>query len=118
MGRGGRYDEVGQVFGRPRPATGFSLDLRELASATDDVKRRRILAPRARSPELVRLVAQLRSRGEIVVDELSGQADARGELGCDHVLAHVDGRWQVRPLDNAPARAQRPRRRRNASSNT
>lgn len=31
IAQGGRYDEVGRVFGRARPATGFSLDLRELA---------------------------------------------------------------------------------------
>ena len=33
VARGGRYDEVGKAFGRARPATGFSIDLRSLASA-------------------------------------------------------------------------------------
>jgi ATP phosphoribosyltransferase regulatory subunit len=39
VARGGRYDEVGKAFGRPRPATGFSIDLRSLASATRSKKR-------------------------------------------------------------------------------
>ncbi len=34
VARGGRYDDVGRAFGRPRPATGFSIDLRELAAAS------------------------------------------------------------------------------------
>jgi ATP phosphoribosyltransferase regulatory subunit len=33
VARGGRYDEVGKAFGRARPATGFSIDLRSLAKA-------------------------------------------------------------------------------------
>jgi len=34
IARGGRYDEVGKAFGRPRPATGFSIELRSLAAAS------------------------------------------------------------------------------------
>ena len=34
VARGGRYDEVGKAFGRARPATGFSIDLRTLASVS------------------------------------------------------------------------------------
>ena len=30
IGNGGRYDGVGRAFGRARPATGFTLDLRQL----------------------------------------------------------------------------------------
>ncbi|MPZ42029.1 MAG: ATP phosphoribosyltransferase regulatory subunit [Betaproteobacteria bacterium] len=104
VARGGRYDEVGEAFGRARAATGFSLDVRELAGACGKREQRRILAPAARAPQLERLVAELRGRGEIVVAELPGHADTRQELGCDHVIARVGGRWQVRALD----RAQRP----------
>ena len=34
IGRGGRYDGIGKAFGRARPATGFTLDLRQLAGIT------------------------------------------------------------------------------------
>jgi ATP phosphoribosyltransferase regulatory subunit len=98
VARGGRYDEVGQAFGRARPATGFSLDLRELAAACADVRRRRILAPCIESPELARLIAALRGRGEIVVPQLPGHASTQAELGCDHVIERIAGRWQVRAL--------------------
>ena len=39
VARGGRYDEVGKAFGRSRPATGFSIDLRELAGAAGKKRR-------------------------------------------------------------------------------
>jgi ATP phosphoribosyltransferase regulatory subunit len=107
VGRGGRYDEVGEAFGRARAATGFSLDLRELAAASGDERPRRILAPRESSPAFVRLVAKLRTRGEIVVPELPGHAATRSELGCDHVIARVRGGWQVRSLDQAHGPAAR-----------
>lgn len=112
VARGGRYDQVGEAFGRARPATGFSLDVRELADACGDVGQRRILAPRARAPQLERLVAALRRRGEIVVPQLPGHAQTRHELGCDHVIAHVGGRWQVRALDQARRRTAYNARRR------
>jgi ATP phosphoribosyltransferase regulatory subunit len=104
VARGGRYDQVGEAFGRARPATGFSLDVRELASACSKPAQRRILAPALRAPQLERLVAELRGRGEIVVAELPGHADTRSELGCDHVIARVGGRWQVRALDSGRRR--------------
>jgi ATP phosphoribosyltransferase regulatory subunit len=102
IARGGRYDHIGQAFGRARPATGFSLDLRQLAAAAPDLPQRRILAPWVDAPALERLVRRLRARGEIVVRELPGHAATRAELACDHVIAQIDGRWQVRP---APGRA-------------
>lgn len=104
IARGGRYDQVGEAFGRARPATGFSLDLRELAQAAPDERRRRIFAPRHSAPSFTRFVAALRARGEIVVPALPGHAHASRELGCDHVIARVGGRWQVRPLEEAKGR--------------
>jgi len=97
---GGRYDEVGKAFGRARPATGFSLDLRELASASPDGARRSaILAPyRPGDAALARAVDQLRARGEIVVDDLPGHAGTRRELGCERQLAKRNGKWIVRKL--------------------
>jgi len=100
IARGGRYDEVGSAFGRPRPATGFSVDLRALAGAAAAVARPApILAPaNGRDAKLATKVAALRRAGEIVIEELPGHARHRAELGCTRVLVKRRGRWQVRPL--------------------
>jgi len=100
IARGGRYDEVGSAFGRPRPATGFSIDLRALAAAAAPVARRSpILAPaNGRDAKLVAKVAALRRAGEIVIEELPGHARHRSELGCTRVLVKRRGRWQVRAV--------------------
>src|SRR5512147_2284264 len=87
IARGGRYDEVGKSFGRSRPATGFTMDLRQLtALAPGNGKRRAILAPAADERELRDAIAQLRAKGEVVVVELPGHEAAREELGCDRRL--------------------------------
>ena len=95
VARGGRYDQVGVAFGRARPATGFSMDLRDLASSLPDVANRRILAPGRVDRKLARFVDRLRERGDIVVNDLPGHAAHRGELGCTHSIARVNGRWRV-----------------------
>ncbi len=97
VAQGGRYDEVGKAFGRARPATGFSLDLRELASTgTAAAPVSRVLAPyRPGDQALQRRIAALRGRGTIVVEELPGHARYRGELGCDRQLVRRQGRWTV-----------------------
>jgi ATP phosphoribosyltransferase regulatory subunit len=94
---GGRYDEVGKAFGRARPATGFSMDLRELAQNGAGARSRsRVLAPYApRDAALQRAVNALRSRGTIVVVDLPGHGGARDELDCDRRLAKRNGRWIV-----------------------
>jgi ATP phosphoribosyltransferase regulatory subunit len=94
---GGRYDEVGKAFGRARPATGFSMDLRELAAASPNgAPRAGILAPcLSRNAALQRRIEALRARGEIVIEDLPGHTRARGELGCDRRLVRVNGRWKV-----------------------
>ncbi len=94
---GGRYDEVGQAFGRARPATGFSLDLRELAGLAPPAEASsRILAPYA--PEdgsLRQKVDELRARGEIVIVDLPGHETTRGELGCDRRLIKRGENWDI-----------------------
>lgn len=97
VARGGRYDEVGASFGRPRPATGFSMDLREVAALAPAPGRRgAIRAEWTDAPGLARAVAELRSRGEIVVQlPVSAAADA-GQF--DRELVQLDGTWTVRPL--------------------
>ena len=97
---GGRYDEVGKAFGRARPATGFSMDLRELAAAGPDVAARgAIRAPyRPGSGALRRRIGGLRGRGEIVIEDLPGHAGARDEAGCDRRLVLRAGKWVVERL--------------------
>jgi ATP phosphoribosyltransferase regulatory subunit len=97
---GGRYDEVGQAFGRARPATGFSLDLRELAALAPPVAAASsILAPHAPEDQLLqRKVDALRAQGEVVIVDLPGHAATRAELGCDRRLVKRGGDWQIETL--------------------
>lgn len=96
---GGRYDEVGKAFGRARPATGFSMDLRALAAlGRPEAVRGAILAPWSEDQALAAEVDRLRSVGEVVIADLPGHEASRTELRCDRVLERRDGRWQVRPL--------------------
>jgi ATP phosphoribosyltransferase regulatory subunit len=99
LARGGRYDEVGRSFGRARPATGFTMDLRELAAlAPPTAARRGILAPCVADRALEAEIARLRMAGEVVVADLPGHAQARVELGCDRIIEKQGDRWMVAPL--------------------
>lgn len=98
VARGGRYDEVGVAFGRARPATGFSMDLRDLAGALGDVEPRRVLAPALADAALAKLVQRLRARGDVVINDLPGHAGHRSELRCSHALVRDGERWVVRSL--------------------
>jgi ATP phosphoribosyltransferase regulatory subunit len=97
--RGGRYDEVGAVFGRNRPAVGFSLDLKELAGLSPAAKQAAaIRAPWAEDTDLRVAVRRLRERGETVACVLPGHEHEGQEFDCDRELAAVDGQWVVRAL--------------------
>jgi ATP phosphoribosyltransferase regulatory subunit len=100
VARGGRYDEVGKAFGRPRPATGFSIDLRELAAAAAaPAPREPILAPCANGKaKLAAKIEALRRAGEVVIEELPGHARHRRELGCTRQLVQRRGAWVVEPI--------------------
>ncbi len=94
--RGGRYDEVGAVFGRNRPAVGFSADLKALVASTAPTERRRaIRAPWAEDDRLREAVRELRRRGETVVCILPGHEHEGEEFACDRELIAADGRWQL-----------------------
>jgi ATP phosphoribosyltransferase regulatory subunit len=92
---GGRYDQVGKAFGRARPATGFTMDLRELAGlAPAQREPAAILAPFAPGdPALQAQIAALRARGEVVVLDLPGHESTRAELNCDRRLVQRGGKW-------------------------
>jgi ATP phosphoribosyltransferase regulatory subunit len=92
--RGGRYDDIGRAFGRARPATGFSIDLRDLTRGQDDGARAAILAPPDDDPQLAALVRSLRAHGEIVVRRLAPDEVVDG-VDFDRELKRVDGRWTV-----------------------
>jgi len=96
---GGRYDEVGKAFGRARPATGFSLDLRELVRIAPPVARPgAILAPAAGDTALRAAIERLRGAGETVIPELPGHEATRPELGCERRLVCRGGTWVVEAL--------------------
>lgn len=96
---GGRYDSVGRAFGRGRPATGFSLDLRELAAQVADVLLvGGVLASPTAEPGFKEAVARLRAEGENVTIELPGHEGTWREAGCDRHLVLRGGAWQVEPL--------------------
>ena len=94
---GGRYDEVGRAFGRARPATGFSMDLREIVAVAPAAEARAaVLAPYLpQDAALQRRIAQLRSAGEIVIVDLPGHEKLRAELGCNRNLKRINGQWKV-----------------------
>jgi ATP phosphoribosyltransferase regulatory subunit len=96
LANGGRYNDVGAVFGRARPATGFATDLKSLMAMlpTSATRQQAISMPNADDPALNLRVRELRAEGEVVVNCLSGSPDPR----CDRHLVEHDGHWQVKSL--------------------
>jgi ATP phosphoribosyltransferase regulatory subunit len=99
LARGGRYDEVGAVFGRNRPAVGFSLDLKSLAEAAGpSAAPAAIRAPWGEEPGLRAAVRSLRAQGEIVLAMLPGHGLEAQAFECDRELIEVGGQWVLRAL--------------------
>ena len=96
MANGGRYNDIGAIFGRARPATGFNADLKSLMAMlpTTAPEQRAISAPAAGDPALDLKVRELRAAGEVVVNCLSGSPDPQ----CDRHLVEHDGLWQLQSL--------------------
>lgn len=96
---GGRYDDFGRAYGRARPATGFSMDLRELARLSPDRGRSgAILAPWPEDDALHAEAARLRARGECVVLALPGHEGTWREAGCDRTLVYSGNNWIIESL--------------------
>ncbi|MFZ6744192.1 ATP phosphoribosyltransferase regulatory subunit [Undibacterium sp. JH2W] len=94
VARGGRYDHVGEAFGRSRPATGFSLDLRELARLLPIAERKgAIRAPWGSDPVLREKISALRGEGEIVIQSLPGHENEQDEFDCNRALIFDAGKW-------------------------
>ena len=97
IARGGRYDHVGQAFGRSRPATGFSLDLLTLASLSPlSVRKLAIAAPWINDVELNQAIDALRSQGEVVVQLMAGETADAAEYECDRELVKQGNSWVVK----------------------
>ena len=99
LARGGRYDEVGAVFGRNRPAVGFSLDIKELVNAVAPRPlKAAIRAPWGESAGLRAAITRLRQGGETVVCALPGHESEVDEFDCDRELVEVTGQWVIQAV--------------------
>ncbi len=97
--RGGRYDEVGAVFGRRRPAVGFSLDLKALVQLSPATPlRAAVRAPWGEDAGLRAAIRRLREQGETVVCVLPGHEHEGDEFDCDRELVSVESQWVLRAL--------------------
>lgn len=93
---GGRYDEVGQSFGRARPATGFSLDLRGVVSAlVPAATSMAIYAPLSTDTALVAKIESLRNEGHVVIEALDSHEANLIELNCNKKLEHYNSGWHI-----------------------
>jgi len=102
IAQGGRYDEIGKVFGRARPATGFSADLKNLVvlgEQTLAAEEGAILAPAGGDESLNSAVEALRAEGERVIYTLSGQQGGAAAMGCTRQLVEQEGGWRVVAVD-------------------
>ena len=97
---GGRYDEIGKAFGRSRPATGFSMDLRELSGLVKPTPYPKgVLASYKKSDKsLDKEIERLRSEGQIVVINLPGHQNDQGALDCDRQLVMDQGVWKIEKI--------------------
>jgi ATP phosphoribosyltransferase regulatory subunit len=96
---GGRYDEFGRAYGRGRAATGFSMDLRELARLSPDgAPSGAIAAPWPEDDTLHAEAQRLRAQGERVVLALPGHEGTWREAGCDRLLVRIGNNWIVESL--------------------
>ena len=105
IANGGRYDHVGEVFGRARPATGFSADLAVLMKFDQrETANGLVFAPCVSSmaeeqlASLNEKVTVLRSQGLRVVSGLAGQEENPQTLGCTEQLVYKESSWQLESL--------------------
>jgi len=96
---GGRYDHIGEVFGRARPATGFGVDITTLSKlgilAAPPVAP--IFAPVTQDPAQWQAIRDLRGQGERVI---CAAPDSRPEdLGCDRQLVSAEQGYVVVPIE-------------------
>jgi ATP phosphoribosyltransferase regulatory subunit len=97
IARGGRYDNIGGIFGNARPATGFSADLLNLhqLSNASSVKTLGILAPNSDDAELTRTIQKLRSEGMRVIVDLTDGKSKPAAQQCDKILTRQNNGWAI-----------------------
>lgn len=102
LARGGRYDNIGESFGRARPATGFSADLRQIITASNlsnSTLANTIFAPAVDDSSLSSVINELRANGEVVIVGLTNDANTEAKsLGCTQILENNNNSWTVRDL--------------------
>jgi ATP phosphoribosyltransferase regulatory subunit len=102
IARGGRYDNIGKTFGKARPATGFSADLKLLASLGkanyQTEPSTAVFAPCDDDVDLMIKIRDLRAQGLTVIQQLPEQVGGAHELNCNAVLEKHNQNWQVLPL--------------------
>ncbi len=98
IARGGRYDDIGKIFGRARAATGFSTDLKVLNQLSNKqfTSAERIFAPADEAPELKEKITELRKQGNVVIQQLPDVVADAEAMGCSKSLCLVDGQWLVK----------------------
>ena len=100
LGNGGRYDHVGEAFGRSRPATGFAFDLKSLVTqgSTSSALVEGIFVPYSDDPQCREQAALLRSQGNRVVQGFPSQKVDFAEINCDRQLVFEDGHYVIKEL--------------------
>jgi len=98
---GGRYDDIGSAFGRARPATGFSTDVKSLLKQQTKITKTHssIFAPTSADVTLHEKINALRKTGNIVVEELEGQQASASEMNCNQQLSLENGQWIVKDIN-------------------
>ena len=102
IARGGRYDDIGKIFGRARAATGFSTDLKQLMElSTCDIQTpQKVLAPANEDQDLQVKIDKLRVEGYCVCRTLPGQVIDADVMGCSQQLEKINGQWQLVPIES------------------
>lgn len=100
LGNGGRYDHVGEAFGRPRPATGFGVDLGLLASLVeqDEEITPGIYVAATNRADMLAEIRRLREQGERVVTGFSDRQADFQELHCDRELVETMDGFELRAV--------------------
>ncbi len=96
LAQGGRYDGIGEHFGRSRPATGFSCDLYALGS-TQFTEIETIVAPRGNDQNLLKAIADARHQGMRVV-QLLGKDDLNSVPYATHQMVSQNGQWVIEKI--------------------
>ncbi len=100
IAKGGRYDDIGEGFGRARAATGFDSDLKNLLSlgSREFTPTQKVIAPALNETELQSYIKELREQGYQVLTFLPGQEVSAKALGCSQEIVQLNGQWQLQVL--------------------